>query len=455
MGIFAQTRTEKRPAPAAPGGDIKIRARTTMSGQSFESTQYVKGVRERSEMQMSGGFVSLTQCDLNRSVQVNDRAKTYLVQPFAAAEPRAPEAPGRAPSTQPAPARQRGGVVTYVYTTTDTGERKEMFGYTARRLKTTVTTETTPEACNSTKLRMDTDGWYIDLTYGADCQNRVSYAAPMAGARPDCQDVVKSRTVGNGKPGFALDLTTTFYNDNGTTTVSKREVLELSRAALDAALFEVPADYREAKDYQQLMGLPTSAAADAGGADEAAGRKPAPAQKVPAAAGAKKPGILRVGVVLPKTRMGQGYAGADVTEAVRNTLIQYLNSAAVEVTAVQAEFEAKEKECDFLLYTSVTHKEGGGGLGGFLKKASPLAGISVSGAGATGASGPASSTAEVANNTRARDEITVEYRLVSIAGTSPTLTNALRAKAKSDREDLLAPLLEQVAAAVVKAVTTP
>ena len=452
MAIFAQTRPEKKTVPAAPGSDIKIRARTTMSGQSFESTQYVKGARERNEMQTAGGFVSLMQCDLNRSVQINDQAKTYLVQPLAATESRVPEAPGRAPSTQPAPALKRGGIITYVYTTTDTGERKQMFGYTARRIKTAMTTESTPDACNPTKMRMETDGWYIDLAYGADCQNRVSYAAPTTGARGDCQDVVKSRTIGNGKLGFVLDLTTTFYNDNGTSTVSKREVLELSRAALDAALFEVPEGYREAKDYQQLMGLPTSAAADAGGADEVAGRKPAPAQNVPAA-GVKKPGILRLGVILPKTRMGQGYAGADVAEAVRNTLVQYLSSAAVEVMAVQAEFEAKEKECDFLLYISVTHKEGGGGLGGLLKKAGPLAGIPAVGTSTTGATGSASTTAEIAGNTRARDEVTVEYRLVSIAGTSPTLTNALRAKAKSDREDLLSPLLEQVAAAVIKAVT--
>lgn len=256
LDLPAQTRNQPKPPQAAGAGDIKIRLRTVTAGQSFESTQYVKGTRERHEMAIAGGFVTIQQCDLKRSLQVNDAAKTYLVQPFADGEPTTSDAGNQAQATRPA--QRRGGVVTYVYTTTDTGERKEMFGFTARRIKTVMTTESTPDACNQTKMKMETDGWYIDLNYGANCQNLGSYSAAAGYGSSGCQDLVKSRTVGNAKLGLALDVTTTIYNDNGTTMVMKREVLELSRATLDAALFDVPASYTEAKDYQQLMGMPAS-----------------------------------------------------------------------------------------------------------------------------------------------------------------------------------------------------
>ena len=53
--------------------------------------------------------------------------------------------------------------------TIDTGERKEMFGFTARHLKRTMTSQTSPDACSQNQMRIDTDGWYINLEYGLNC----------------------------------------------------------------------------------------------------------------------------------------------------------------------------------------------------------------------------------------------------------------------------------------------
>ncbi len=65
-----------------------------------------------------------------------------------------------AEATEPAPVK-RGGIVTSTVTMKDTGERQQMFGYTARRILISTVTESSPEACSQTKSRMDTDGWYI------------------------------------------------------------------------------------------------------------------------------------------------------------------------------------------------------------------------------------------------------------------------------------------------------
>ena len=67
---------------SAVQADVKIKSKQTMSGSSYESTTYIKGKRQRNE-QMNGTTVSLTQCDLRRSVQLNTQTKTYMLNGFA------------------------------------------------------------------------------------------------------------------------------------------------------------------------------------------------------------------------------------------------------------------------------------------------------------------------------------------------------------------------------------
>ena len=71
--------------------DVKIRQRVSMGGQTFESTKMIKGARQRTEQKSGAGgamdFMSqvatIEQCDLRRTVQINDSKKLYFVQPFA------------------------------------------------------------------------------------------------------------------------------------------------------------------------------------------------------------------------------------------------------------------------------------------------------------------------------------------------------------------------------------
>jgi hypothetical protein len=474
--IVAQTRGAKKPANPAPDNDIKIRVRNVMEGQSYESTQSIKGVRERNEMGIGQGLVNLTQCDLQRTIQINDQMKTYLIQSMndgglisgTPADNRKSQSPSQ-------PQAQRGGVVTITNTITDTGERKEMFGFTARHLKTSMVSESSPEACDQNKMHMETDGWYIDLNYGLDCQTRAAQAQSRAYGGKQCQDDYRYKNVGSGKLGFPLDSITTIYNANGTRMVMRREVIELSRASLEASLFEIPAGYTEAKDYQQLMGVQThqAAAPDYAGRNAVTERPsstPSGARQTAeakAALGPKKVNVIRIGVVLPKTQMGQGFERAEVAEPLRNTMTQYLNGPAVEIVALdsrsasQIDLEAKEKECDFVLQSSLTQKQGGGGgIGGFMRKVSPVANV-IPVAGSTGsAAGALASSiattviytaADLSGNFKVKDEVTFEYRLTTVSNNVTVLTASLKAKAKSDREDLLSPIIEQMAKAVLNA----
>src|ERR1043166_3101941 len=136
---FAQrTQTEK---PIT--GDFKITFKQSMgSGQEMTSTTMIKGRRERSEMSVPGmpagmAMATITECDLRRTITINDRARKYMISPMDTDDSEAPATP-----TEPRPSAgpsRRGGVVTGSINTVDTGERRDMFGFTARHLKQTMT----------------------------------------------------------------------------------------------------------------------------------------------------------------------------------------------------------------------------------------------------------------------------------------------------------------------------
>src|SRR5438445_8791576 len=132
---------QRRPDDQKPiTGDFKITIKTTMAGMPTQSTTMIKGLRERSETNMSVAGMnmsqtSITQCDLRRTIQINDRARKYMISPMDSDESTASTTGTDAAMSGPS---RRGGVVTMSVNTTDTGERKEMFGFTARHLKRTM-----------------------------------------------------------------------------------------------------------------------------------------------------------------------------------------------------------------------------------------------------------------------------------------------------------------------------
>src|SRR4029453_13672956 len=117
-----------------------------------ENVTHIKGARERYEFQ---DMVLLKQPDQKRTIQISKTANTYLVAPDGMA--RAP-VPGAAPAAPPKPP---GGIMVAT-TIVDTGERKAAFGQQARHVKLMIDKQPMAGACDTSKQRIETDGWYID-----------------------------------------------------------------------------------------------------------------------------------------------------------------------------------------------------------------------------------------------------------------------------------------------------
>jgi hypothetical protein len=246
--------------------DIKVRQKMTMGGQTFETTKMIKGARQRTEQKMGGGaadFMSqvatITQCDLRRTVQVNDSKKIYFASPFA--EDAGAQAQPAASAPQQTGAARRGGTVTMTFSLKDTGERQTLFGLTARRLILVQEMESSADSCNgATKTKMEFDGWYVDFSAEFICPYDVERGAPPPSAKPDCRDRIITKGTGAGKTGFLLNGTMKFYDANGNVQMTQTiETLELSRATLADSLFNVPQDYKTVSSQQELYSMPTAA----------------------------------------------------------------------------------------------------------------------------------------------------------------------------------------------------
>ena len=439
----SNSQTSNRPTNTA---DIKIRQRMSMgTGGATETVLYIKGQRMRNEMAGGGmGFTTILQCDLKRTLSINERTRTYMVSPTD--RPNTAMGVGDGGSTgitTPAQNDQtptRGGVVNITNTITDTGERKEMFGFTARHIKTSMEKKASPEACDKDQ-KVETDGWYIDFQYAFECpgQTQKVPTAPVQ-SRPGCKDDVRTRTIGSAKLGFPLLVTTTIYQPDGRTSTMTQEVLELSRESLSASLFDVPEGYALAKDMQELYGM--------GGATNptAASRPTATStSSTTTTSNIKKPGVIRIGLVMPTVQASNGNT-AQTAETVRNSFAQYLRGSNVEVMTLAAQQpsaaieEARQGQCDYVLSVSMTIKKGGGGSM-FGRAIGNIAGAATGHIPASGATA-----------IKAKDDVTLEYKLDKTETASTTLTNTAKAKAKSDGDDVLTPLIESASQTILSTI---
>jgi outer membrane lipoprotein SlyB len=175
----------------------------------------------------------------------------------------------------------------------------------------------------------------------------------------------------------------------------------------------------------------------------------------------KKEGTVRVGLAGVKTgAVGEGVNAAELAGAIQNTLAQYLKGTKVEIIPLEAKLqsaidaEAKEKECDYVLYATVSHKKGGGGFG--FGKALGMV-VAQTGGGAWGntagnVAGQVAATSVVAatSNIKPKDELTLDIKLQN--GSTVALTKQFKSKAKSAGEDIISPVVEQAATAIVETV---
>lgn len=523
----------------APAQDLHIKKNISVGGYVVSTTESsIKGARERSVSQgPNGSTITLRQCDVRRTLTLNEEAQTY----FVTSDPQDENAAKAAALATGAPIMEpAGGKVTVTSTITDTGERKVLHGYQARHLKAKVVQESSQDACTQVRHSFEIDGWFADISKE---QAGCATFAPAVQQGAGCHDIVVARRVGSGKLGYPLQEDITMPNPDGTTTTVTTRVSELSKQELPKEMFDVPAGYRQVNSLAELNGAPpatqsaegvatppvsyqqeqanprpgTPSAAQmlnpvTGPATQLAMQQRALAQasqmgfnsggvpnmggmpgmrgnqatSAPVAApqvlGPKAPGKIRIGVASPDAQLGQGNnAGADYSTPIRNAEVALMSGPAIEIAALdshialQLQAEAQQKQCDFILFSSVAVKHSsGGGFGRFMKMAAPVAGMApmagmgrgMGGAIAGQAAGAAASAAAMSAQQQAmnqlsgfngqiksKDDVTVQYQLVATGQSSPLAQNSLKAKATSDGEDVLTPLLQQAANAVLTEVS--
>jgi hypothetical protein len=179
----------------------------------------------------------------------------------------------------------------------------------------------------------------------------------------------------------------------------------------------------------------------------------AAAQEAPAAAPSSAGTCIAM--ALPTVKGAED--ATQLATAVRDLFTSYLQGPSIKFVALdarlalQATEEAKQKSCNQMLVASVTRKRGGsGGLGRAIAQAGSTAAwyTPVGNVGTAVARGAviagAQAASEIAVNTKAKDELQIEYRLVSTDGKVIVKPKEEKAKASVDGEDLLTPLVQTV-----------
>jgi len=351
----------------------KLKQSTSMMGMNTESTIYVKGMRKRTEssamMGMPAPPITIEQCDLQRTIKVNNKKKIYFIEPFVKEDvieedvktPPVKTKPVAQPKTTP----EKGGVIHMWYSINDTGERKKMNGFTARHVWTSQKIKPTPEACTmKDSIVIKTDGWYIDLPQ-FNCPIRytpTTTANPIEKQQPDCKDRYVTHRSGKGKLGFPLTETRTIIMGDGTSKTTEfatsLETLEFSTEKLDSMLFEIPLGYTQTMnendlqdkfDMNEMMNQYKNQNTDNGKTNTI------PAEQ-------KMPGTIRIGVYEPK-----GGDGQLQTPLLQQHLATSLKNGTIDAIAVNSEEDARKYNCDYTLSTDFVKIKSGSKVGGLLK----------------------------------------------------------------------------------------
>ncbi len=244
-------------------GDYRIRQQISMGddkdGAVMDRSVWIKGQRERTQTKfivdgqdMSAMMPTLTevmQCDLRQMIKINDASKRFMIEAFIDSDNK--PLPSVEPSTKVTV--RKGGNVTWTYTLIDSGERKEMFGFTARKLTVKQLVEASKNSCNGeSRMNIVEEGWFAYIIpESARCD--VQLPRGEGEEQDECRDTM-IRKGSFQYPGMMLEGTMT-YTDLIKNSVSKQTVktLDVSKETLAISLFEPPPGYTEVNSLQSLM----------------------------------------------------------------------------------------------------------------------------------------------------------------------------------------------------------
>ena len=222
-----------------------------------ESVEYMQSDRRREEHRGFSGYrfrpngrdlyrpaphtALIKRCDLQKTFLINFDDREYTEWPLPP-EPTRQRLKARAES---APSTDAPAPTIRVQTeTVDTGERKDMFGWSARHVITT--RREAPLTGSVREARVSViDGWYIDLDTGLTCEPWAGVGHGFAVAYKEGEEPPRPifENIGEPERGFPLRFSTT-----GGFEI---EVTELSTDTLDPSLFEVPAGFSRVEQIRQ------------------------------------------------------------------------------------------------------------------------------------------------------------------------------------------------------------
>ena len=236
--------------PSSPDLTIRLRALHDGSRQATVTIR-LKGARQVRERttEFPGGSSSIAmigQCDHRRMMLLSPEHKTYAYMPIAPPPSASPPRATLALTSSHGAARREEIVIDAV----DTGERRQLGGLTARHIVTTTKTSIAGQIPPEVRTRVQ-DGWYVDLP-PLDCIERtgetVSFSLVSGGIAGVVPAPPHVTVRGRARPGVALIETDRMTGPDGNWEQTT-ELVEISSAPLDAALFDAPAGYRAALPY--------------------------------------------------------------------------------------------------------------------------------------------------------------------------------------------------------------
>jgi len=255
---------------ASDNSGIKMTIQFGNPGPSAQRTIYLQSDRKRMEFRNYLGekegprLVAITRCDLGQMFELNLDTREYTSapyppKPFTKEEMQARGLPAKAKYVSDKPTLRIGT------TTTDTGEREEIFGPIARHV-IVIRRQIPLEGSVSAAQESVTDGWYIDSKTpdsGIDLQ-RLScdrqwperargHSYGHAGGLNEPMDKVEFVDIGEAETGFALRsvMTSKLTHTLSDGTVkqfevkSKMQVTDFEEGPLDPTLFEIPSGFKQ------------------------------------------------------------------------------------------------------------------------------------------------------------------------------------------------------------------
>jgi hypothetical protein len=260
---------------------VKITTQSGAAGHVTLTTTYKLSDRERMEYRNSFGRKSgqqtfgprlarIVRCDLGQSFELNLDTSEYTSAPYPP-KPLTPEEMKVRGLDTGMPRQSAPPTIRVEMNTNDTGERKEIFGRTARHVITT-TTQTPLAGSHANPQESVIDGWYIDFDPRLSCDPKSAqashgYAYFGTGNRKQPMEKPEFVRVGEPETGFPVDSKMTSKSPSSlpyrTAPSFETRVTQFEKGPLDPALFEIPPGFRHVDRIERnppesaLAGKPT------------------------------------------------------------------------------------------------------------------------------------------------------------------------------------------------------